>query len=111
MSEPDRHYVSVLWGSDPVANETAPKVYGFDTDREVDAFVLGIEEASGWLENRHILHPAGDRYLPEDFDLDLSLEDLEEDHRAEWRRYQADRLEQESTIAGHIVSLHPGNNR
>lgn len=57
-----KYFVTVLYGSDNYKKfwaeepfeksdlETKLKTYYFDTQIELDAFILGLNEASGWLE-------------------------------------------------------------
>ena len=41
--------IYVVWGEE-VDKETKPSLYSFGTQVELDAFILGINEASGWLD-------------------------------------------------------------
>lgn len=43
------HQVFVVWG-ERVDEETKPSHYSFNTQMELDAFILGINEASGWFD-------------------------------------------------------------
>jgi hypothetical protein len=39
--------VTILWGECPEPGDKA-KTYTFDTQAELDAFMLGVEEMDGW---------------------------------------------------------------
>ena len=41
--------IYVVWGEE-VDKETKPSLYSFGTQVELDAFILGINEASGWFD-------------------------------------------------------------
>lgn len=45
---PTRHEVTILWAERPEAEDKAV-TYTFDTLAELDAFMLGVTEAEGWL--------------------------------------------------------------
>ena len=45
-----KHTVEVLWGSEGVCETDDTSSYGFATDAELTAFLLGVDEASGWLD-------------------------------------------------------------
>lgn len=47
--------VSILWGAAPEPG-TASIKYDFDTQRELDAFLLGIAEADGWAGHKQVDH-------------------------------------------------------
>lgn len=57
--------VKILWGSQPQLNETKPVEYEFDTPEELEAFLKGVDEASGWLDY-DIINEDDDR-CPNDF--------------------------------------------
>lgn len=40
--------VTILWGKHPEEGDTG-KTYEFDTQAELDAFTLGVEEMDGWM--------------------------------------------------------------
>jgi len=43
----NKHTVWILWGEDP-AEGSDPIEYTFDTEKELQAFLQGIEEGDGW---------------------------------------------------------------
>jgi hypothetical protein len=43
------HVVYVVWG-EHIDEESSPSEYRFKTQGELDAFLLGVDEASGWME-------------------------------------------------------------
>lgn len=43
--------VWILWGAMPEPG-TVPTRYEFDTQMELDAFLMGVEESNGWMEYR-----------------------------------------------------------
>lgn len=46
-----KHTVYIVWGSESTREENSnPISYCFDTKAELDAFLLGVEEANGWME-------------------------------------------------------------
>jgi hypothetical protein len=47
--------VSILWGSVPEPG-TASIKYDFSTQRELDAFLLGVAEADGWAGHKQVDH-------------------------------------------------------
>lgn len=51
--EPALHQVSILWGQDLEPGDKA-KTYTFSTAIEKSAFMLGVEEAVGWLSHREV---------------------------------------------------------
>ena len=46
--KPKKCYLTVLWGEDPIAAESEPVVYTFNTVEERNAFCKGVHEADGW---------------------------------------------------------------
>lgn len=48
---PNKPTVHVLWGGAP-EEEATPDTYTFDTEAELNAFLLGIAEAEGWMGYR-----------------------------------------------------------
>lgn len=40
--------ITILWGQSPEEDDE-PKTYEFDTQAELDAFLLGIAEMDGWM--------------------------------------------------------------
>lgn len=45
--------VSILWGKTPEVGDKAVK-YDFDTQAELDAFMLGVNEADGWAAFKEV---------------------------------------------------------
>lgn len=45
-----KHWVSIMWGSTREPDQK-PYVYEFKTPRDMDMFMRGVEEASGWLKH------------------------------------------------------------
>ena len=41
--------VKITWGVTSWGDDQT-KVYEFDTEKELDAFLFGVDEANGWLE-------------------------------------------------------------
>lgn len=51
MDEPvKQEEVWILWGSSPEIGQR-PSRYAFDTHAEMNAFLEGVNEASGWLDH------------------------------------------------------------
>lgn len=55
--------ITILWGGMPEPGDTA-KTYEFNTQAELDAFQLGIDEANGWMgwrpaEEGYVVPPKG----------------------------------------------------
>jgi len=72
MSQTDnKHSVSILWGQVP-EDDDKPKTYTFDTQAELDAFMLGVKEMDGWMGWR-VIDP-GYRWCPEERDV-VPIED------------------------------------
>jgi len=44
----EKFSVWVLWGEDPQYNQCEPLQYKFNTQAELDAFLLGVEQCDGW---------------------------------------------------------------
>lgn len=44
-----RFKTHIIWGSSPAPGDTANE-YAFATEAELDAFLLGVSEAEGWLD-------------------------------------------------------------
>lgn len=42
--------VTILWGEEQTRRENDPCTYSFKTEAELNAFLKGVDEASGWLE-------------------------------------------------------------
>ena len=78
--------VSVLWGSHP---DDVPVTYYFDTQAEMEAFLHGVDESSGWMDYAAIEHGDGphQKFNPEDFDLDPS--EMRKELAAKWQKYIA----------------------
>ena len=49
MDKP-KHKVEIRWGSEGVCETDDTFSYDFSTDAELTAFLLGVDEASGWLD-------------------------------------------------------------
>jgi len=45
-----RYFVIIRFGSEGFASKDTEMSYSFDTESEKDAFLYGIDEASGWLD-------------------------------------------------------------
>ena len=41
--------VKITWGVTSLGDDQT-KTYEFDTEKELDAFLYGVDEANGWLE-------------------------------------------------------------
>ena len=52
----NKHEVSILWGSSPDP-DNGPSEYEFKTAAELSAFLLGVEESSGWMDYE-VVEPA-----------------------------------------------------
>lgn len=48
-----KHGVTILWGQVHEPGEAA-KTYKFATEVELQAFLLGVEEAVGWMQHREV---------------------------------------------------------
>jgi len=42
--------VTILWGEEQTRKENDHCTYKFNTKAELNAFLMGVDEASGWLE-------------------------------------------------------------
>jgi hypothetical protein len=47
--------VKIVWGS----QGDQVKTYEFDTEKEKDAFLYGVDESNGWLSYDIAIHPEG----------------------------------------------------
>jgi hypothetical protein len=43
-----RHNVKIIWGSD--SGNSKPCSYSFNTEAELEAFLLGVDESNGWMD-------------------------------------------------------------
>lgn len=43
-----KYKVKINWGSTSFGDEQM-KTYDFDTEKEMDAFLFGVDESNGWL--------------------------------------------------------------
>lgn len=50
MTEANRHKVRIRWGSGSFGDCRETSEYEFATLEELNAFLLGVDEASGWLD-------------------------------------------------------------
>ncbi len=66
--------ITLLWGENPEEEDEA-KTYTFATQAEIDAFMLGVEEANGWINVREA--PKGYVVPPEAEQTDEDQEILE----------------------------------
>ncbi len=87
--------VSVLWGQLSDYLDDVPLTYCFDTKAEMEAFLHGVEESSGWMDYAAIRHSDGphQKFNPEDFDLDPS--EMRKGLAAKWKKYIAKGTEEE----------------
>ena len=81
--------VSVLWGQLSDYLDDVPLTYCFDTKAEMEAFLHGVDESSGWMDYAAIRHSYGpdQKFNPEDFDLDPS--EMRKGLAAKWKKYIA----------------------
>ncbi len=47
--EKKKFTVKIIWGITSLPDSKA-STYHFDTEKEMDAFLFGVDEANGWLE-------------------------------------------------------------
>ena len=52
--EMKKYSVWILWGEDPQEDQE-PLQYEFNTQAELDAFLMGIEEGDGWFGYDYII--------------------------------------------------------
>ena len=51
-----KHKINIIWGTEAVRNIEKPekgytqKTYTFSTEKELNCFLEGVDEANGWLE-------------------------------------------------------------
>ena len=62
-----QYYLSVLWGEQP-EKDADPTIYTFNTEREREAFMKGVNEAEGWMGSDWILHDEPQTYKPKQFE-------------------------------------------
>jgi len=62
-----QYYLSVLWGEQP-EKDAEPTIYTFNTEREREAFMKGVNEAEGWMGSDWILHDEPKTYKPKQFE-------------------------------------------
>lgn len=55
--------VRILWGMEP-DSDNEPTEYSFATEAELDAFLHGVEEGSGWIDYK-VIYPNADGAWPE----------------------------------------------
>ena len=41
-----KHFITILWGTD----QEEKKTYSFDSIKDLNMFMKGVDEANGWLE-------------------------------------------------------------
>ena len=63
----NEYYLSVLWGEQPEKNAN-PKRYTFNSEREREAFMKGVNEAEGWMGSDWILQDEPQIYNPKQFE-------------------------------------------
>ena len=49
-----KYRVKINWGS----QDDQVKTYEFDTEKEMDAFLYGVDEGNGWLSYDIAMYPA-----------------------------------------------------
>jgi hypothetical protein len=42
--------ITIHWGQPMSREENPPVTYEFDTKKELEAFMLGVDEMDGWME-------------------------------------------------------------
>jgi len=42
--------IEIHWGTAMSREDSKPVVYTFDSEKEKDSFMYGVEEANGWME-------------------------------------------------------------
>jgi hypothetical protein len=43
-------FVTIFWGESQTRQENDPCTYEFATSQELEAFLLGVDEANGWMD-------------------------------------------------------------
>jgi len=46
----EKKTVTIHWGSESTRNENEPCSYEFDTEAELNAFLLGVDESTGYMD-------------------------------------------------------------
>ncbi|HUZ95226.1 MAG TPA: hypothetical protein VMU57_09970 [Edaphobacter sp.] len=67
MTDEKPFKVRIRWGSGSYGDSQEPCEYEFATLEELNAFLLGVDEASGWLDSTQI-DPNPDGSWPEESD-------------------------------------------
>ena len=50
--------VKIMWGITSLG-DTQTKTYEFETEKEKDAFLYGVDESNGWLSYDIAIYPEG----------------------------------------------------
>jgi hypothetical protein len=84
MTDKKEFTVSIVWGE---FTENIPKSYNFQSEKELEAFLLGVEEANGWMDYNAVEHTKGkdQKFTLEEFGLDKR--DFSSAFLKEWEEY------------------------
>ena len=61
------YFVTILWGENPSKHEE-PELYYFNTEREREAFMSGVNTAMGWQDYDVQFHSTAKKFKHEEFD-------------------------------------------
>ncbi|MBC42852.1 MAG: hypothetical protein CML19_11565 [Pusillimonas sp.] len=88
MTDKKEFTVSILWGEFP---EDIPKSYNFQSEEELEAFLLGVEETNGWMDYNAVVHTKGkdQKFTLEEFDLNVG--NFTDAFLKEWAEYMEER--------------------
>lgn len=53
-----KYKVKIHWGITSLGDDKV-KTYEFKTEKEMDAFLFGVDESNGWLSYDIAIHPEG----------------------------------------------------
>ena len=70
--------ITIQWGTVASREDNSPKTYEFNTQAELDSFMLGIDEMDGWMEYAVVCEdadPNNDEFECEECGEVLDIED------------------------------------
>ena len=84
MTDKKEFTVSIVWGE---FTENIPKSYNFQSEEELEAFLLGVEEANGWMDYNAVVHTKGkdQKFTLKEFDLNVG--NFSSAFLEEWKEY------------------------
>jgi len=86
MTDKKEFTVSIVWG-EFIVNQNIPKSYTFQSEEELEAFLLGVEETNGWMDYNAVVHTKGkdQKFTLEEFGLNVG--NFTDAFLKEWEEY------------------------